>query len=87
VNDAQLEGPNRKKTSKTAVAVFLRQNFIAWIEGAPGSGKHMTWQPVSDEVKWHSTQSIVANLVGKARWVAVAAGSEIELGHTQGKPK
>ncbi len=101
-SDVQLPGPGGKMTSKTAVAVFLRQNFIAWIEGARGTGKHKTWQPVSDEVKWHSNQSLVHNFLGAAGavgvpsraqpvpgpwWVAAAEGCEIELGHTQGQPK
>ncbi len=87
VKDAQLKGPGGKLTSKTAVVVFLRQNFIAWIEGARGRGERKTWEPVSDEVKWHSNQSLVFYPFGKNRWATAAEGSEIELGHTQGKPK
>jgi len=86
-NDAQLKGPGGKMTSKTAVFVFMRQNFIAWIEGARGSGKNRTWEVVSDEVKWHSNQSLGRNIFDKGRWVAAAEGSEIELGHTEGQPK
>ncbi len=85
-NDAQLKGPEGKLTSKTAVAVFLRQNFIAWIEGELGPEKHKRWATVSDEVKWHSNQSVRANFFSKPRWLAVADGSEIKLGHREGQP-
>ena len=40
-----------------------------------------------DEVNWHSNQSLVLNLFGKSRWVAVDKESQIELGHTRGQPK
>jgi hypothetical protein len=88
--DAQLSGPApNQKTSKTAVAVFLRQNFTAWIDGLRVYGQRGVWEQVSDGVKWHSHQNLVADILGLAnvRWIAAAQGCEIELGHTQGQPK
>lgn len=86
--NGQLRGPNEKRTAMTAMALFLRQNFIAWIDGARGSGKNQWWEPVSDEVKWHSNQRLARNIFSKGirAWSAVAEGSEIELGHTKGQP-
>ena len=60
-SDEQLQGPGGKKTSKMAVAVFMRQNFVGWIEGR-GSKKDNEWKPVSDGVKWHSNQSLVKDI-------------------------
>jgi len=84
--DTQFLGPSEIQTSKFAVYVFMRQNFIGWIEGATGAGKHQTWQQVSDEVKWHSNQSLVRNIFGSDRTWLAGDGCEIKLGHTQGQP-
>jgi len=79
----QFSGPGGKLTSKTAVMVFLRQNFVGWIDGRR---KNKDWEPVSDEVKWHSNQSLVRDILFTQSWNSTD-GTEIELGHTQGIPK
>jgi len=58
------------------------------VDGARGSGKNQRWEPVSDEIKWHSNQKLACNIFSKGirAWSAVAEGSEIELGHTKGQP-
>lgn len=85
-NEATLKGPGNKYTSRTAAAVFLRQNFVAWVDGMRSSRANETWQRVSPEIQWHSNQSIVLNIFGKTRWLASPDGSEIGLGHSLGKP-
>lgn len=84
--DPQLKGPEQKMTSKTAVSVFLRQNFVGWIEGTRGSGKDKGWEQVSDTVEWHSNQSLVRDIFFSKSWMSVD-GTEISKGHTQGPPK
>lgn len=85
--DLQFKGPAQKMTSEKAVYIFMRQNFIGWVEATKGSGKRKEWQQVSDDVKWHSNQSLARNIFSKTEpWLA-GEGSEIELGHTEGQPK
>jgi hypothetical protein len=84
--DAQLKGPQGKLTSKTAVRVFLRQNFVGWIDGKLRSKKSANWIPVSDEVKWHSNQSLLRDVFITKAWLNTD-GAEIELGHKEGKPE
>jgi hypothetical protein len=85
--DVEFSGPANVKTSKEAVMIFLRQDFVGWIDGSSGARKHTTWKPVSDEVKWHSNQSLVRNIFSQEALWGAGEGSEIELGHTQGEPK
>jgi hypothetical protein len=84
---ALFKGPAGKMTSEKAVFIVLKQNFIGWVEGAAGSSKHRQWQQVSDDVKWHSIQSLARNIFSStAPWLA-GEGSEIEPGHNEGQPK
>jgi len=83
VDSETLKGPKGKTTSPRAVAVFLRQNFAGWIEGVSRSGP---WKKVSDELKWHSNQHAVLDVLNTHRWLALMEGSEIELGHSNGAP-
>jgi len=81
---AQLKGPQGKETDKLALAVFLRQNFVAWIDGRRSSKG--AWERVSEEVQWHSNQSLLRlPFLNGGNW-QTAADTEIKLGHTQGTP-
>jgi hypothetical protein len=85
VKDTQLKGPRQTLTSKAAVQVFLRQNFVGWIDGLIGSRGHQRWERISNEIKWHSNQSLARDILITHSWVK-ADGTEIELGHTEGQP-
>ena len=77
-----FSGPAYKNTNEHALAVFMRQNFIAWIDGQGSSSSG--WTRVSEEVKWHSNQSLIRSSPS-AKWIA-APGNKIALGHTFGTP-
>jgi len=80
----ELQGPKDVKTDRLALVVFLRQNFTAWIDGRRSFGK--PWERVSDEVKWHSNQSLNRfPYLNRGEW-QTAPGTEVALGHTQGRP-
>jgi len=83
--ETQLKGPQGKLTSKVAAMIFFQQNFICGIEGSRKLGSEVRWERVSEEVKWHSNQSLKRDFK-KSEWT-YADGSEIALGHTQGPPK
>jgi len=85
--DSQFMGPAEKETSPHAVYLFLRQNFTGWIDGAKGSGKRKQWLQVSDNVQWHSNQSLMRNIFSSTASWSAGDGCEIELGHTEGQPK
>jgi hypothetical protein len=82
---AQLKGPKGIETDKLAQAVFLRQNFVAWVDGRRSSSK--TWERVSEEIKWHSHQSLTRLPSANSGNWQTAAGTEIGLGHTHGMPR
>jgi hypothetical protein len=82
----QFSGPQEKLTAKRAIRVFLRQNFVGWIEGRKSKhGKSSKWERVSEDVSWHSNQSLARDILFTQSWVP-ADGSEIGLGHTHGSP-
>ena len=85
IKNAQFEGPQNKQTAKLATRVFLRQNFIGWIEGRKSKrGKTSDWERVSQDVSWRSNQSLVREIFTQP-W-RPADGSGIELAHTHGSP-
>jgi hypothetical protein len=75
-----------KSTSKRAAMLFLRQNFVGWVDGR-AKGSAAQWRSVSDKINWHSNQYVI-RAIGKidVLWNALEKGGEIELGHTSGKP-
>ncbi len=81
--DAQMSGPGGQMTSKQAGGIYLRQNFVGWIDGRTKRSKD--WERVSEEVTWHSNQSLMRSLFGDHEWNSIR-GTEIELGHTSGEP-
>jgi len=90
---SDLKGPQEKLTSKKAVRVFMRQNFVGWVEGARGSGESKKWEQVSDEVKWHSNQSLLRDIFFTHQWTPILNDktdkdeTDIALGHSEGQPK